>query len=398
MNYNIQNPPEEIKDSTTPTQYDEIELISQGAYGCIFRPDIPCEKSLNPNKKYISKIQLNDVNITNEFSIGEQIQTIPLYYLYFSPILSKCIVSIQQLTQKQVEKCDILKDRNESETALISTKIKYVGNKDIEEYLLSFPQSNTKTHVMQSDSHTHRQSHSHNPYKSKLLYCLYYVLQSAKILNEKGIIHFDIKEKNIMYDEYIQAPLLIDFGLSFIPQRVTPDNISNIFYTKQVYPYWCIEVFILSYIVNRTTEEIIDDETSIVPSEFDLKNTNVSETKIDELLRTYQDEMEMFFEKYMNKQFAKEEIQNYMKSIKSFLMQYDGTSWKDNVYNNLFIPQMYNTWDIYSIAITFSCILNVNEENISEYKPLIDLLKSIIFAVPGERPDYNKLMENISAL
>ncbi|NBU97820.1 MAG: class I SAM-dependent methyltransferase, partial [Spirochaetia bacterium] len=36
-----------------------------------------------------------------------------------------------------------------------------------------------------------------NVYKSKLLYCFYYVLQSAKILNEKGVIHFDIKERNI---------------------------------------------------------------------------------------------------------------------------------------------------------------------------------------------------------
>jgi serine/threonine protein kinase len=228
-------------------EYNEIKLINQGSYGCIFRPNIPCNKSQTPNKKYISKIQLNDDNITNEFTIGEQIQTIPLYYLHFSPILSKCIVSVQSLNKDQVEKCNILKDIPGSSSmqnqSLISTKIKYVGNKNIEHYLSSVQSNN---------------------FKSKILFCFYYVLQSIKKMNDKGIIHFDIKEKNIIYDEYIQVPLLIDFGLSFIPESIKESSIitpleptppSTIFYTKRVYPYWSIEIFILSYIMNRTKEE-----------------------------------------------------------------------------------------------------------------------------------------------
>jgi serine/threonine protein kinase len=401
--------------------YDEIELISQGAYGCVFRPDIPCEKSLSPNKKYISKIQLDDSNIKSEFTIGEQIQTIPLYYLHFSPILSKCVVSIQQINSSQIEKCDILKDLDNTETSLISTKIKYVGNKSIEDYFLLLSQIQQRT--IRPDEKIEQESiipspanespenepplnktpenqpiqvYTPNAYKTKLLYCFYYVLQSAKILNEKGIIHFDIKEHNIIYNEYIQAPILIDFGLSFIPNKT---NHQDIFYTKIFYPYWCIDIYILAYIVNRTIEEVIDNDTKLSPSDFDLKNENVTETKIDELLRTYQEKMNAFFKEYMAKLFTEEEIdaqiQTYIDSIKPFLMQYVNTSWSNNVYSQLFVPTLYNTWDIYSIAITFSCILNqhVTKENMDEYKPFISILKSILFSLPNERPDYTKIME-----
>jgi serine/threonine protein kinase len=234
-----------------------------------------------------------------------------------------------------------------------------------------------------------------NAYKSKLLYCFYYVLQSAKILNEKGVIHFDIKERNIMYDEYIQAPLLIDFGLSFIPQNISPEKTSSIFYTKRVYPYWCIEIYMLCYIVKRTTEEIIDETTKISPSDFDLKNENATKIKIEELLNTYQEEMIMFFGQYMDKQFTKEEIETYITALKINFAIYEGTSWTENVYKELFKPELYNTWDIYSIAITFSCILNshLTKENMEDYAPFIKLLKSIILSPFRERPTYTKVME-----
>jgi len=459
------------------TEYDEIELINQGSFGCIFRPNIPCEKSQTPNKKYISKIQLNDENITNEFAIGEQLQTIPLYYLYYSPILSKCVVSIQSLNKEQVEKCNILHDPsldtpssetdntketdlnketnlnketdNTKETdnhgdtdlnkhtdtnvslnnqsndesnvslhptqprSLISTKIKYVGNKNIEDYLWSVPPSS---------------------FKSKLLYCFYYVLQSIHKMNEKGIIHFDIKEKNIMYDEHIQAPILIDFGLSFIPESIKESSMPNllessppnptppeptpkstIFYTKRVYPYWCIEIFILSYIINRKKKEsyeILDENNkpqliNLDATDFDKANQNVTETKIDELLRTYKEEIQSFCEHYMKNQIGESnesnesKIDTLIESMKSYLTtEFNGTSWSENVLNTLFTSDIYNTWDIYSLAITFASILDkkLTEENMEEYQPFLDLLHSILFSIPTERPNYDKIMEIFETL
>ena len=229
-------------------------------------------------------------------------------------------------------------------------------------------------------------------------------------MNDKGIIHFDIKEKNIMYDEYIQAPLLIDFGLSFVPESIKDP--STIFYTKRVYPYWSIEIFILSYIINRTKEEsysIIDEDgntqvVKLIPTEYDLKNSNITKTKIEELLRTYTHELETFCEEYMKNQFNQfkqsKQIDTFTESITAYLMEFENTSWTENVYSKIFTPEVYNTWDIYSLAITFACILDnkLTDENMDEYKPFLDLLHSILFSIPTQRPSYDKIMEIFATL
>jgi hypothetical protein len=93
--------------------------------------------------------------------------------------------------------------------------------------------------------------------------------------------------------------------------------------------------------------------------------------------------------------FTKEEIETYITALKTNFAIYEGTSWTENVYKELFKPELYNTWDIYSIAITFSCILNshLTKENMEDYAPFIKLLKSIILSPFRERPTYTKVME-----
>jgi serine/threonine protein kinase len=250
-------------------------------------------------------------------------------------------------------------------------------------------------------------------------------------MNEKGIIHFDIKEKNIMYDEHLQAPLLIDFGLSFIPESIKESSIPNllessppkptppeptpkstIFYTKRVYPYWCIEIFILSYAINREKDEsyeILDENNkpqliNLDATDFDKANENVTETKIDELLRTYKEEIQSFCEHYMKNQFSESnesKIDTLIESMKSYLTtEFNGISWSENVLNILFTSAIYNTWDIYSLAITFASILDkkLTEENMEEYQPFLNLLHSILFSIPTERPNYDKIMEIFETL
>jgi hypothetical protein len=117
-------------------------------------------------------------------------------------------------------------------------------------------------------------------------------------------------------------------------------------------------------------------------------------------LRTYQDEIETFCKEYMKNQFSQLDITKYIESMTTYLMKFDNTSWSENVFTQLFIPELYNTWDIYSLAITFACMLdkNLTDENMDEYKPFLDLLHSIIFSIPTERPTYDKIMEIFTTL
>ena len=69
------------------------DLISQGSYGCIFRPGFTCKGS--PTKKgYITKIQKIASTSKKETKLGKKIKKIDNYKDYFAPILKTCEVSL----------------------------------------------------------------------------------------------------------------------------------------------------------------------------------------------------------------------------------------------------------------------------------------------------------------
>jgi hypothetical protein len=131
---------------------------------------------------------------------------------------------------------------------------------------------------------------------------------------------------------------------------------------------------------------------------------SVNSPKIQELLTIYSDKLTTFCKTFMKNQFKQSKLDTimtkYIESMTTYLMEFDNTSWNDNVYPKLFIPELYKTWDIYSMGITFASILDnkLTDENMDEYNPFLDLLHSIIFSIPTERPNYDKIMEVFSTL
>ena len=67
------------QDSST----EEVELLDQGAFGCVYRPNIDCDGSIG-DKNYVTKVQLKEKELTNEIKIGEMVKTIPNYEFYFA--------------------------------------------------------------------------------------------------------------------------------------------------------------------------------------------------------------------------------------------------------------------------------------------------------------------------
>ena len=64
---------------------------------------------------------------------------------------------------------------------------------------------------------------------NKVLQTHIYLLNALDKLNRKGIIHFDIKYDNIVYDQTLQAPIIIDFGLSIYKPNLSPANYAKEF-------------------------------------------------------------------------------------------------------------------------------------------------------------------------
>lgn len=389
---------------------NEIQLLNQGAFGCVYRPNINCDGEVG-DKRFVTKIQIGDENIKNELSISEKIIKIPNYQFFFAPLLQSCNVSISSIKEEQRKECDILnKEDLQSQKTFLSTKIRYVGNKNIEQYFLYLliieylksindedtisyltNEKNLKLYIKEktyletlkpiflTTTLTKDDKTPHFFMESimikKITSTYYHLLKSLQKLQEINIIHNDIKEPNIMYDEWNQSPMIIDFGISY-DLTTTPDQTKLLknFYTADYYIYWCIDIFIISYIVQ------------IVRNKLDKTLTNIiTEENINNLIKNFTEEEGL--QKYLNTQSIQQDIEEFKIKIKIFLDTFIGKDWEE-LFNFLFKKEIYSTWDNYSLAMTYYFISDSihfieYENNVS--KQLIQLWKSIIFAIPGER-------------
>lgn len=422
--FNDNNPDIETKTQTQNESPIEIQLINQGAFGCVYRPNISCDGEIG-DKRFVTKVQLGDENIKNELSISEKIKNIPNYQYFFAPLLQSCNVSISSIKEEQRKECDILnKEDIDSQNKILSTKIRYVGNKNIEQYFLSLliieylksiqdeetlsyltNEKNFKLYIKDkkyletlkplfvSTTLTKEDKTPHFFMDSimikKITSIYYHLLKAIKKLEENNIIHFDIKEPNIMYDEWNHSPMIIDFGISFdLTTPLTPEQLSTYFYTDKFYIYWCIDIYIISFIVQVVRKQ----KNANIITNSTITNT-ITEENVNNLIKGFIEEEFIEEDRKGLKKYLKtiqnieQDIEEFKIKIKTFLDTFIGKDWEE-LFNFLFKKEIYSTWDNYSLAMSFIFISNSvhfieYENNIP--KQLIKLWKSIIFAIPGER-------------
>jgi len=228
------------KPQTKTYNKKDIVLLDQGTNGCIFHPDIKCskptKKSAKDKTEYISKIQLKS-EVENEEKVGKIIATLPHFKNYFAPILESCPVNLSTIDERQIEKCDVIKKNSTTRTTsksppqFISSKIQYLGKTTLGDYLLNQFQTSKDYFAQILDTHI-------------------YLLESLMKLQALDIVHFDLKGNNIMYNEKLNLPILIDFGMSI--QNIASLDISQyarVFPTiAEKYFPWCIDIVLLCYI------------------------------------------------------------------------------------------------------------------------------------------------------
>lgn len=212
---------------------EKIKFLAQGAYGCVFHPGFTCKTGKVQSKKYLTKIELKKEKVKTEYEIGKYIRTkIRHYNTMFAPIISNCQIEIAKINKDVINTCSLIKDEN----VIYSNKIRYIGKQTLEPYLYSFLEEdkiNTSFFI------------------SQLFETHIYLTNSIEKLIHYKIVHFDIKENNIMYDTRQYLPIIIDFGLSIridlLTNNVAYENAFNIFTTTCI--WWCIEISIISFIV-----------------------------------------------------------------------------------------------------------------------------------------------------
>lgn len=336
------------------TYHDKVKFINQGTYGCIFRPAINCKGNLLKSS-FITKIQIEKETSDKESKIGYKIKKIKGYSKYFAPILKTCNISIGNIKNDEIKKCDFIDNKT---TKIISNKMKYVGDKTLFDFLLSILEETP------------------NKINDVIFDCYLHLLEGIELLHENNIIHYDLKENNIMYDDNEKYPIIIDFGLSFETTNLYKyKNMVDAFYVYgPEYKPWCFEIHIICFILRNIDENGLDKQISLpylnkVIDDFLKKNSIFKYFKESGVFKQYEN------------------------TLKEFLKQYSELSYNDLI--NELIKYNYS-WDNYSLAMIFFYFIYKTNIHTNNMKYLLKLLNEIIFSIPDARITIKETMERVT--
>lgn len=364
----------------------EIKLINSGAFGCIYKPTLTCKGNIG-SAKYITKIQKSERSIKNEINTSKQIRKISGYVRYFAPILKYCTVKIKKDRINDIKKCEIFeKDSNEEleKTSYVSMKTRYVGDKDLSEYLLS---NNINTFV------------------PELLKTHFHLLKGLHKLVENHILHFDLKYNNIVFDKELKTPIIIDFGQSFnVKELKTDEQISTAFFIFDQYDYWTIDILICNYIVQKVTIN-------------EAKIKLVTETELNYILDVFIYGIEPKYNAETNTKKIISDIFRYnilqnpqkMNDMKTTLNEYFNLFINKRTWWQLFeeLMKYTGTWDCYSLSVIYlnvlddiflsspelyEKILNSHEEKLAKF---IKSMENVVYSAPNNRPNIQQLFKSI---
>lgn len=284
------------------------QLIDQGGFGCIFYPGLNCASNFNKkDNKLVSKIQINNFNASNEIYIGTIIKNISNYSLYFLPVVSSCNITVAKFNSLAIDKCDIIDKDNDKYKVL---ELPYLENISFEKL---FADSNRSTrHLFLTFIETYK-----------------YVSIAIGNLIEHNIVHFDIKEQNILYSTKYENPILIDFGISIPINKISNNNLKEYFYVYAPdYYLWPIEVHIINYILHKDKLTLQAIKNTVY--EY-IKNNSAFNSLSDEFKNKYSITSINFFSEFIKLDSA---------TIIYKLLQFN------------------NTWDLYSLSIMYLKFLN----------------------------------------
>lgn len=334
-------------------------VLSKGAYGCVFTPMIDCQTKNTENTKYVSKLQLYDNTAENEYSIGKKIKKeIFIHNALYAPVDEMCEVSISKLEDETKEECDILKRKGKK---YINMKIPFVDKLTFFDYMQQEYDQNLFNIFLNNYS---------------------YLLESIELLQKAHIVHFDLKGNNILMNTVKKVPIIIDFGLSIDMDKLflkTKNNKLNESYLKDCfyvfgpdYYVWCPEIHFINFLLYENLE----------PSEEDIRE--FCEKVVDYqviLKRLYSEKFltkmkKVMFEFYTS--FQKMERNEIIKTLLSY----------------------YPTWDLFSLSIIFFRILSyitVNMNKQSEF--LIRFSKLLLWNIhpnPEKRKSFSENRESLN--
>lgn len=169
-------------------------LLGQGSYGCVFSPGFQCavqgssrDTLLSRKEKTVSKIQVYNDEAKNEESIGMKLRDISNADIYFQVLESVCPVTIEQIKDEDIEKCEL---QSLTTSNLVMLTLSFIQGEHPIQWL--------------------RKKNQPLVHLEKFIKNL---CTSVTILADHSIVHNDLKNDNILVKPS-NKPILLDFGLA----------------------------------------------------------------------------------------------------------------------------------------------------------------------------------------
>lgn len=280
------------------------KLLSQGGFGCVYYPGIACSGKRDPRKTIVTKLQKSGFNASNEVYIGGLIKKIPDYELFYLPVIESCPVNIRNIDRELITECQVVAKSQDVPFVLMS--IPYVSNRAFFDVVAD--KSLGRKQVIATLARTYS-----------------YLLTAIKNLVEIGVVQFDLKGDNILYNLATKDPQIIDFGISLPISKIGPQNWSNYFYAyAPEYYVWPLEVHLINFLLHVSSPLSAEDIPSIVKPY--MSSNNALSLFSSDFKERYGKLCEVCLREYVGK--AKEKI----------------------------IPELishYATWDNYSLSVLY---------------------------------------------
>ena len=347
-----------------PKQAPPPKFLNQGGYGCVFHPGVGCKDGEPLTDKYITKIQTGKDTSSREKIIGEKIKKIKSYADYYAPILSSCEVSLSNVTDSEIKKCDIVKP---DALTYAASKLRYVGKNTLLKHLLA-KYTAKPIGINREIVATHKA-----------------LLEGFKRLFAAGIIHYDVKENNVICEDKTGTAIIIDFGLSIDVSEISGNDYKDAFYVYGPdYGPWCLEIAMISYAANelKPDAEVMNGGYvgfggATAPIKW--MDIEVKKEHIDRVIGDFIKQNDAFTDLMTDVHREK-----YRANMTQYYSKYIGKQWKEMVTE----LQTYNkSWDNYGLSVCYLYIIKqLKLGEVALMQSYKSYLEEIVMSLPAERP------------
>ncbi len=222
------------------------EILIYGNFGCLHFFHIDSNENQSETKKTFTKLEKNNFTSENEYFIGKQILSIPYFKNHFVPVVKCSYVDLRKINSEFISHCDVV-DSYSKDYVLLH----YSFFHKIEFYDFI---SNIKCKGLLL----------HNFFDTYLNL----IISINKLIQSK-IVHFNLHENNIVYDNNTKMALLQNFRFSLHIPNITSLNIQKYFNTYNPCNYFHpLEIHVLCYLLNKTSNTLTKKDINIICEDF----------------------------------------------------------------------------------------------------------------------------------